>query len=52
MTPTAKTLMIEKIKQSGLNVFSIGEVLEGAKLLPILVKGGTVLVNSDFTIRK
>lgn len=52
MTPTAKTLMIEKIKQSGLNAFSIGEVLKGAKLLPVLVKGGTVLVNSDFTLRK
>lgn len=52
MTPTAKALMSEQIKKIGLSAFSVGKVLKGTKLRPVLVKGGTVLVNSDFTIRK
>lgn len=51
MGEKAKALMAEKIAQGGLDEFRHGVVLPKSKLLIKPVKGGTVLVDTDFTLR-
>ena len=51
MGEKAKAIMAEKIAQGGLDEFRHGVILPKSKLLIKPVKGGTVLVDTDFTLR-
>ena len=51
MNKKCKDIMCDLINNEGLKVFNKNTVIEGGKLAPHLVKGGTVLLDTTFTIR-
>lgn len=52
MNADCKNIVIDNINDMGLDWFAEGVTIINGKLTPKLVNGGTVLVNSTFTIKK